>query len=401
MAVTYLDGLIDVADLPADSRPEAWAKRLLRNHPNAALLQALSTRIKRETVTDPKFHQFELDRWPLKAYLDGAVSDTATTLKVDDGADPSTGTARYFQAGTLVRVGDDPSSGEVLRVISNPVNADQIEVERGYGGTTAAAIPDNTALIIIGHADAEAADSPQGRVRTPTDVYNHVQIFQTPYRYTRLAQATKTNFGETVKAMSHMDALIQHAQEREMAMLYGVRHAEETSTDEGMRYSTGGVTSFISTHVHDGSSTNFTTANFNDWMAAMAGDGSEQKVCLVGKTAYSALWDMVRTEATQTLEPAETKWGFSLKRMITAGPDLMIHLHPLLSEVAPGDMLILDLKYLSFMFVKSYDFKHEAVTLDNNKQVTKYQFYSISGLRMGYEKANGYIKGITTFTEAS
>ena len=401
MAETYLDGLIDVENLPADSRPGDWGERLLRNHPNEALLQAITQRLKRKRTVDPEFHVYELGRWPFKAYLnmggDAAAGDTVLT--VDDGA--GVGTSRYFQKGTLVRVGADPSAGEILRVTVDPTNNTQITVARSWGATAAGAIANNTQLTIIGHADAETSDSPNGRVRVPDDVTNYVQIFQTPYRLSRLARATATRFGEPVKTMSHKDALIQHAQERELAMLYGEAVKENDAT-EGVRYSTGGITSFITTHLHDGSGANFTSANAYAWIEAMAGEGSDERIAFIGKTAYASIMAMIRHDGMQIIEPAENRWGMRLKRLTSAGPDLLIHNHRLLDEVAPGDIIIVDLAYLTARFMSgdegNFDFRHEAVELDNNNQVSKWQFYSIVGLQLGYEKAHGYIKGITTWT---
>jgi len=401
MAEAYLDGLIDQENLPADSRPGDWGERLLRNHPNEALLQAFSQRLRRKRTLDSKFHHYELGRWPIKAFLNmgGNAAAGTTTLVVDDGA--GNGTARYFQKGTLIRVGADPSSGEILRVVTDPANATQIEVARSFGATAAAQIDDDTQLTILGHADAEASDSPNGRARTPDEKYNYTQIFQTPYRLTRRARSTATRFGEPVKTMANKDALIQHAQEREIATLYG-EAVEETDAADGMRSATGGLTTTITTHVHDGSSTNFTIANWRSWMNAMRGDGAEERVAFLGKTAYGAIYDMVAYEGTQMLQPAENKWGFRIKRMITPGPDLLLHEHKLMDEIDPGGIIIIDLTYLTFRFMAgddgNYDFKSEAVELDNNNQVVKRQFYSDCGIQIGYEKAHGYIKGITAFT---
>jgi hypothetical protein len=402
MAEAYLDGLIDVENLPADSRPGDWGERLVRNHPNAAALQTVSQRLKRKKTVDHKFHLYELGRWPGKAFLDmvGNAAAGTTTLVVDDGT--GNGTARYFQKGTLIRVGSDPSSGEILRVVTDPTSATQIEVARSFGATAAAQIDDDETLLIIGHADAEASDSPNGRVRTPSDRYNYTQIFQTPYRLTRRARSTATRFGEPIKTMTHADALIQHAKERERAMLYG-EAVEETDASEGIRSATGGITTVISTHVHDGSSTNFTVGNFEDWMGDMRGDGSEERLAFTGKSAYKAVIKMVKNEATQMLEPATNKWGFRLKRLITVGPDLLLMEHPEMDEIDPGGIIIIDPANLVFRFMNdpesgNSDFKHEVVEMDNNNQVSKWQFYSDCGLQLQYELAFGYIKGITDFT---
>jgi len=100
------------------------------------------------------------------------------------------------------------------------------------------------------------------------------------------------------------------------------------------------------------------------------------------------------------MEPFANKWGFRLTKLKTAGPDLMLMKHPLMTRIAPGDIIIADLTMLSFKFLD--DFITQDVVLNNvgDGNKVKKQFYSDCGLAYGCGLAHGHIKGITTYTSS-
>jgi hypothetical protein len=397
MAEIYFPGVLDIANVPAAARPNDWAERIYRNHPDKTALQALLTRLDRKPLVDPVFKQWEQPIWPRTVLLNmgGGASAVDTILTVDDAS--GNAAAYYLPIGMMVRVGAAPASGEVFRVVRH-VSAQQVEVERGYAGTTAATIADDLVLTLLGTAFADRDDSPNAVARTPSEVSNYAQIFQTAYEYSEQAQATKTNFGETAQQMVHSDALVQHAMERELAMMYGVKSYQDTVT--GRVYTTGGVTSYITTHTHDGSGANFSKTNIAAWMRAMR-QGNRRKLALCGYVAKGCIHDYVRALAQQWIEPGENKqFGFQLEDLITDGPRLALLQHPLLDEIAPGDIIIVDTEYLKLRYFSGKDFRRDDVALSNNVQIKKAQFYSNVGLQLAYEAAHGYIRGVTIFTNA-
>lgn len=82
--------------------------------------------------------------------------------------------ATRFRIGDQVRHGD---TAEVMLVTSVDTGAGAITVTRGYGGTTAASLVDEAALVIIGNASLEGADADDARFTNRSRKTNYTQIF--------------------------------------------------------------------------------------------------------------------------------------------------------------------------------------------------------------------------------
>lgn len=392
----YLLGVRDIASFDADARPGDWAQRLIYYYANVNPFTALMARLNRKRAKDSLFSAFETDLPPLTAVINhgGGYEAGNTDLVVDDGA--GTGKARIFRQGMLMRVGSNLSSGEILRVAADPLNDNTIIVQRGYAGTTAGAIADNAVLTIIGDAHPDGGDSPTAVHTTPDKVYNYMQIFQTSWELTRRAGLVDSRYGESEDIRLQRTAYEQHALQREMAFLYGKRAIRTSSVTNSEETTMGGVTEFIVTNTMDGSGGGFTKALWKAFCRPLSDYGSIEKVAFCGGTAFGAIQDMIGYDATQTMTPMENRWGFRIDRLRTDGPDLLLMKHPLLTRVAPGDIIILDLPLLTFRF--DVDFKKEVVPIANNTEKTKKQFKSDCGLGMGMEEAHAYVQGVTAFT---
>ena len=403
MAEEYLVGTADVEALPASIRPGDYAKSILYyvDRHLTPFTAIMSTLKKREKAKDMKFWAYEQDIPKQQIYVndaDGLDADD-TDIVVDDGAGTS-GLARTMRKNILLRVGSNPASGEVVRVSADPASATTIVVERGFAGTTPDTIANNALLTVIGEASAEGEDSPTAYWAEPDEIFNYLQIFQHSWALTRVQTQILTRFAESEEMRHKMQAYGQHALAREAAFLYGER-SRQVAPDADSRYrqTTGGIATFIDAgNVHDGSGANFTKANFKAWVEPLSNYGNPQeKLVLMGGTAKSALHSMIEYGATMVMEPFESKWGFRMSRLRTAGPDLVLMEHPWMTRYHPGEMLIVDLTALTFMFLD--DFITQQVTLANNPNLVKSQFYSNCGLKAGIAKAHGRIYGITTFTK--
>ena len=99
--------------------------------------------------------------------LDDSGKNT-TTFKVMHG--------ERFRVGDQVRV---PGSSEVMLVVAvdTVADPDEIDVIRGYGGTTAQQVNDGDTFLIIGNAALEGADRPETRFSNRTRRQNYTQIF--------------------------------------------------------------------------------------------------------------------------------------------------------------------------------------------------------------------------------
>jgi hypothetical protein len=115
--------------------------------------------------------------------VDGAVTDSATTINVADGS--------VFRAGMLASaVGSD----EVILITAVATNA--LTVTRGFGGTTAEAITDGTALIIDSVGRPENSTAATDTIWTPEKQSNYFQTMDTALEFSRRALAT-LQYGNT------------------------------------------------------------------------------------------------------------------------------------------------------------------------------------------------------------
>lgn len=115
--------------------------------------------------------------------LNGAVLAAATTLVVDDGS--------KFRAGMAI---SPTGSDEVILVTA--VSGNNLTVIRGFGGTTAANIADNTTLTIDSVSREENSLAETDGIYQPENVENYFQTMDTAVEMSRRALAT-LQYGNT------------------------------------------------------------------------------------------------------------------------------------------------------------------------------------------------------------
>lgn len=99
---------------------------------------------------------------------------------IDDStfSDPATDTSFDVDNGDRFRVGDQiqVEGSEELMLVTG-ISTDTLTVVRGYAGTTAEDLADNTVVNILGNAALEGADKPTARFTNRTRCSNYTQIF--------------------------------------------------------------------------------------------------------------------------------------------------------------------------------------------------------------------------------
>jgi hypothetical protein len=400
---TYLQGTADAERLPAVLRPGDYAKTIrdlwAQEFPLTALTKALK---RRRAVKDTKFSAFEQSLPPMRAYVNNASNYDSddTSIAVDDGA--GNGLAGLFRKGMIVRYGTNPASGELLRVTANPTDADNITVSRGFAGTTAATLTNNGYLTIQSSASADGEESPDGRYNEPSEMYNYIQILQTPWSLTRVRRGMATRHGTSEEQFLREQALRDHALLTESMLLFGVRGKTTVSGRE--LTSSGGVTTMLdSGNAHDGSSTGFTYAHWNTWTRPLGAYGSaREKVAFCGSDAYGAIQDMVIAKSSMVIQAVDASdlvtWGIKVERLRGAGPDILLMRHPLLDNLWAGEIIILDLTQLELAIFDGVDTVEVPVSQDNNVLETKREFLSILGLGFGNALAHARIYGVSVYT---
>lgn len=234
-----IQGLRGTGQFEADFRPKNYRELFTLLEPNGnAPLNALLAMTSSEATDDAEFKNFR-DELPARTLtVNGAVSNSATSITVDSGND------NLFAVGGTIIV--NSATNEVMRCTANST-ATGLTVERGIGGG-AAAIADGATLFIAGSAFSEGADTPTGVSFDASVASNFTQIFRTAFTITNTLRATNLRTGDKEDEMT-TKALKMHMQDIERAMFFGKKYEANAASAQPTRY-TGGLINSI-TNVND------------------------------------------------------------------------------------------------------------------------------------------------------
>lgn len=295
--------------------------------------------IPKETSTQVKIEwQSEQILLPAST-LDAAVSSTsATTVKVQNvtsGADYDH--KLKFQTGSVLKVGD-----ELLRVTGYNSAEGTLDVERGFGGTSAATHSDDDPIFEVGHVLPEGSDPQERRFLDRSSDHNFHQIFgPVGVKISGTRQAVP-RFGVPAGqelAKQTTNRLIELAHSVEQALLYGTRYNDTTEERRMM----GGMFYFATTTV-DSTSTDLAESGEGptpviQMLSDMYDQGQRGRRLRAfhhpGKGQKIDTWDntKIRLSRTET-ERGETVWSLATRYGIV---DFIMSDH-----VQPSDMIIVD-----------------------------------------------------------
>jgi hypothetical protein len=191
---------------------------------------------------------------PYEDALDGAVATTGETVFTVDHAE-------YFQLHDVVKVED-----ELVRVVAIDPDDDEITVERGFAGSTAATHSDGDVLTRLGPARPEGSAPGWPQQTTAAQIYNYTQIFD--------AVAEVTGTEEQVERYGP-DALLDTRIDKRMRELYllmenAVIHGLRSEPTNNRGRTMGGLYEFI-TDTDDLGSDALVFSDIEDAMENIAG----------------------------------------------------------------------------------------------------------------------------------
>lgn len=161
--------------------------------------------------------------------LNGAVLAAATTLVVDDGS--------KFRAGMNISA---TGSDEVIAV--SAVSGNNLTVVRGFGGTVAEDIADDTVLTINSNSREENSVGADDGIYQPDPIENYFQTMDTMVTMSRRAMSTN-QFGDTNNlAFQVAERMRQLTIQMDRALVTGRRATLGTGND--LRTYTGGMRFF-------------------------------------------------------------------------------------------------------------------------------------------------------------
>jgi hypothetical protein len=339
----------------------------------------------KRVVTNPRFDWLEddlLPRWD--AVNNGAgYADNAASIVVDNGI--------YFTPGDQVKV---PRSGEVMLVTAVNDGTNTLTVKRGYGVTTALALVDNDALLIIGNANEEGSGARAVKSTKEQNKYNYTQIFKTPFAVTNTQQATKMYGG---KDLSYQQAKggVQHKIDIARSFVFGERYMD-TGSDGQPRRATGGLLSFLTENNYDAGGA-LTQSEFdNNVSEVVFKHGSKEKIVLCSARFLSVVngW----AQGALRINQEAKKFGLEIFEYVTpfGKYQLMNEQRILEGSVYGGYGIVIDPEQVSYNPLEGRDTKLETNIQANDADQRKDQYITEAGLEVRLPKTHAVITGVTS-----
>ncbi len=260
--------------------------------------------------------------------LGGAVADgAATTFTVVDSSS--------IVAGEMLRA---TSTGEIVRV-SSITNGTTIVVARGVGQIAAAAISNSVVLYSIGNAQMQGSTRPVSRLMNPVRVMNNTQIFRNAWQLPGTMSAIATIVGNDLVAESREDCAFFHASDIEKTLIFGQKSGavigtQYLTTMDGLvevvrRLAPAGNTTTA------GSTTNYTQLqNMLEpcFDTIVVGQGTNDRILLVGGAALRVINDIGRTNGTYQIMDGQTSFGLQFGTFKTARGTFRMIQHAILNS---------------------------------------------------------------------
>jgi hypothetical protein len=309
---------------------------ILLLEPDAAPLTQVLSNLNKDNAKDSLFSWVE-DTLESRfdAVNNGAgYSSTATSVVVDTGT--------LFAAEDLVKV---PRTGEVISVTS--ISTNTLTVERGIGGTTAAALVDDDPLYVIGTAAEEGDTSQEARSSNPTKVDNYTQIFKHSIKEsgTVLSSSNQTSPHDWVH--QNRKTMIEHQKDKELNGIFGTP-GTRTGADGGPRRTTGGLLNYLTQNNQDAGGT-LTEAEWEQWLRGLFRYGSKTRTVFCSRLVGSVL-NQYSAGKLNTFVGADT-YGVTVRKFLSIHGTVNLIVHDLLEGAVYGgyaigvDMRGMDLAY--------------------------------------------------------
>lgn len=384
-----ISGLRHTNNFVADGRPQNWREMIMLLYPNGKMpLTGLTSLMKSRAVDDPQFNWWEkviTDR-RLRFNADHLASDTVLTVAAASG---TSGGAFSVKKGDVLWYKE---TDEIMLVTADPTVDTQITVQRGFAGTTAAAIDydgvgKDPHVFIIGSAFEEASNAPKGVNLDPSKKFNYTQIFRSTLEMSRTAKETRLRTGDHVREAKR-ECLEMIGMDIERAFWFGAR-SEGTLNGKPQR-TMGGVMRYIdpgnirvATNDHPGG---VTMEGLEEYLYNIFKVGSSEKLAVLGNRAMLTIQQIVRKNSHFNIQSGLREYGMNVSRLTCPFGELVLKTHPLFNQMTGGTtggtpyygveswMFVLDADELVYVYLKNSDLKYEPKLQEND----------LDGMKSGY-----------------
>ena len=392
-----IQGFRHTNNIVAEGRPLNWRAGILMAYPNGMMpLTGLTSLMKSESTDDPEFNWWEKSMQTRRVQLSANITDSATTLAVTAGA-------FGIKSGDVLMV---EGTDEVVFVTADPSADTGLTVQRGFSGSTAAAVTIATAnpfLVVIGSAYEEGSNAPTGVQFDPSKRYNYTQIFRNTFEATRTAKKTRVRTGDQVKEMKR-ECLELHGVDMERAFIFG-RRFEGTRNGKPWR-TTGGLISQVAA----GNTRNFGSLygggldmeDFEEECYRLFLEGSNEKMAFSGNRAVLTINQIVRKNSHFNIQTGIKEYGMNVMRFVTPFGTLVMKTHPLFNQMRGGatypgmeaGMLILDVAEMKYRHLDGSDTMYEPKLNEDGVDGDKSGYLTEAGLELHHPTYHHYWKGL-------
>jgi hypothetical protein len=359
----------DHFNTPTGRRPQNWREGIQRlglvgGRISQAPLTQLTAAMRSAATDDPIYNWFEKPTQTRRLRVTTALTNVATTVVF------SGGNATSLYPGLLLF---SEQTNEVMRVAS--ITSDtQIEVTRGFAGSTATAIAisnaENPHLIVIGSAFEENSVAPSPVGFDPTTEFNYCQIFRGTYGLSNTATKTNTRTGDE-QAEQKRDCLENFTMDMERAFFFG-RRSLSTVNGRPLR-TTGGIIPAIQalSNVLAAPGNNLSMATLESWSEQIFAFGSEEKMAFTGTRFITAINTLIRknSQANFSLGPVVKEYGMNVRRLELPHGVLVLKQHPLFAVQGQipsatwvgmtGAAVVLDMADIRYRYLTGRDVTHQ------------------------------------------
>lgn len=345
-------------DLPEDLAELSFAANIARIMPNGeAPLFAMSGLAKKKMAKQIEHGYWSKTMQFGKVQTAALIAIGATTLTVDS----TTGITK----NDILRVPKAFSSGsfvapELIRVLT-VASATTLTVERGFAATTAAAIPDNTVIPVVGNAYPEGSPRPNHKAITPVRHQNLTHIFRNAWSQNKTLAAVQQIVGKGTVAENREDCTMFHSRDIELATFFSRRNlATDSATGEPI-HTMAGIEQLIEenapTNIKEAGST--TTYGqlltmldpvFDQRTDMMNGN---ERVAYCGKTAINVLSEIGRLSGDYEIVDGQTNFGLKMKTITLPRGRVSLIEHPIFNThedwqklMVVGELSSFDFAYL-------------------------------------------------------
>jgi len=361
-----------------DRRVYDVEKKIYLLKPNQTPIYQILAKLPARRVVNPEYnwHEDELLSRFTNVNLSTGYGTSETSIVVDD--------ASIIAPNDVVQV---TATGENLLVESSTPSTNTIVVERGLGGTTAAAIPDNTELLVIGNTYTEGELSGTAVTTVVAKVYNYCQIFRNPLQFTETEAISEFRDEKDEKYQIRKKGE-EYKRDIERGFLYGSRN--EVTVGGLPRRQTGGLTEFVTTNVVDNLGASLTKNIVDNWIRPIFEKGDNDTRWVFGSSKFMQAIKNIAEGNLRTLQGDDT-FGLRVTEWITPFGRTLLKLHrDLTGDVYGSYAIAMDMSRVKRAVLR--DSRLKMNVQPNDADYRKHEYLSEQGMQVTNEETHGIIK---------